>query len=234
MENTINFTSKNGEYLTASPLSEGQQLMYEEACRQFKNERAQYCLNVPAKGYNLFKVLLLNQIGIRTATMSELDQIVQEDSDFLKKISKDVPSVVLRNRAFKLNRGNDDKNYSLANTLIKLTGKKEFNAPFVVNGLEIEEDNQSIYGLNFKPGKNFNYFEVPELAHSNDQKKFTKQDERGMPIFDNEGTRVLYTKENGLSRLYMDGDLSLYSWSDDLNVSLDNSKVIVIKPGEKK
>ena len=90
------------------------------------------------------------------------------------------------------------------------------------------EDGNSFYGLNFKRGKTFDYFEAPELNNKNNQQKFVRQDERGMPIFDKKGNRTLYTRDSGLSRLYLDGLLALGSSDGDLANSDDDGRVVVV------
>jgi len=74
--NPIMLTS-NTHFLTSA-----EQQRYEEACKSF-GAKAQASLNIEINGSNLFKVLLLNQIGIRTATLSELDLIARTNPKFL-------------------------------------------------------------------------------------------------------------------------------------------------------
>jgi hypothetical protein len=48
-------------------LSEEEQTRYDAEIKKY-GDKARSILNIPIKGSNLFKVLLLNEIGIRTAT----------------------------------------------------------------------------------------------------------------------------------------------------------------------
>ena len=82
-------------YPQARFLSKEEQARYEEACRSFSNPRAITSLNVPRNGSNLFKVLLLNQIGIRTASLGELESAL-ENGLGLRGYYEDVASAVLR------------------------------------------------------------------------------------------------------------------------------------------
>ncbi|MFH1311046.1 MAG: hypothetical protein ABIH65_01430 [Nanoarchaeota archaeon] len=223
MEKTIRFIPKNVPYLIAGFLSENEQKIYEDAIKKFNNERAKNSLDISIKGSNLFKVLLLNQVGIRTATLPELDQIIQLDNNFLNGTYEDVPSLVLRS-----NEDTYERNDYLAETLAKLIKKRKFNEPVVMNGLELVEDGNSFYGLNFKRGKTFDYFEAPELNNKNNQQKFVRQDERGMPIFDKKGNRTLYTRDSGLSGLYLGRGLDLYSDGGSLAYSIDYGRVVVV------
>ena len=91
MENLVTFVPKVPT-LKARFLSEDEQLAYEEACKMYKSERARKALNVPRNGSNFFKVNLLNQIGIRTATLAELDQIIIANDALLSGTYEDVSS----------------------------------------------------------------------------------------------------------------------------------------------
>ncbi len=209
--------------LGARHLLEQEQQVYEEKCKQFKSEKARKTLNISRNGSNLFKVLFLNQIGIRTATLPELDLIVDENDSFLRGHYEDAPSVVLRSAG-----DSYQPNDYLAKSLAKLIKKRKFNHPIVINGLTIVEDDDSAYGLSFKLTDKSNFFETPELSHVNNQTKFFKLDERGIPVFDKEGNRTLYTKESGLSRLLLSRDLDLYSDWNYLAYSDSNGRVVVV------
>ena len=53
-------------------LSTGEQARYDEEVLKY-TEKGRDSLRIPIKGSNLFKVLLLNQIGIRTGTIPEIE-----------------------------------------------------------------------------------------------------------------------------------------------------------------
>src|SRR3989344_3416332 len=76
-------------------LTQAEQYRYEELCKPF-GEKAQASLKVGIKGSNLWKVLLLNQNRIRTATLPELDLIAESNPEFLSGTYEDAPAVVLR------------------------------------------------------------------------------------------------------------------------------------------
>ena len=96
----------------------------------------------------------------------------------------------------------------------------------------IKEDSHSPYGLGFKKRNSFDFFEAPELGYENNRKKFKILDERGMPIFDENGVRTLYTRSDGLSRLYLGRDLDLFSDWDGLSGSDEYGRVVVVKPAK--
>ena len=187
---------------TARHLNEQEQASYEEACKQF-GEKARNSLNVSQKGSNLWKVLLLNQTGIKTASLEELGNLAEQNPEFLRGTYEDSPSVVLRSN------GDNSSNDYLAQQLADFVGKSAIKTPIVISGLEIKADDSSSYGLSFDKGDRFESFEAPQLAHENHQKRFSKFDEKGMPIFDENGDKTLYTRVRGVSRLFLGRDLGL-------------------------
>ena len=205
---------------TARHLNEQEQKDYEEACKSY-GKKAQESLNIPMKGSNLFKVLLLNQTGIRTATLDEIASLAESNPEFLKGFFEDSSSVALRSAGDSC--ANNDY---LAKQLASLIRKRKISKPIVISGLKIKEDNNSAYGLSFEKADNFNFFEAPELANNN--RKFSRFDERGMPIFDETGDKTLYTRDNGLSRVYLDRYLNLNSGNEYLADSIGNGRVVVV------
>jgi len=214
---------KNYNFPEASFLSKEQQIAYEEACKQFSNGKARESLKIPQKGSNLFKILLLNQIGIRTVTLLELDFIAEQNPDFLKGFYEDSPSVVLRS-----NRNSYSTNDYLAKSLAKLISKKNFNQPIIINGLKIKEDNNSPYGLNFEAADNFEFFKAPDFSHKNNTRRFSRINPDYTIEFDDKASRTLYTRNSGLSGLYLNRYLDLYSGSANLANSNDNGRVVVV------
>ncbi len=202
-------------------INQEEQGIYKEACKQY-GEKARSTLNIPIEDSNLFKVLLLNQIGIRTATLPELGIILESNPEFLSSHYEEAPSVVLRSKEDFY----QDNNY-LINQLSKDLKIKNFKVPLVINGLKIKEDNDSVYGLSFN-AKEAQIIKAPELKHSNNQKTFSKLNEKGMPIFDEKATKTLYTRDNGLSRLYLDGVLDLVSEDEDLAGSDGAGRVVIV------
>ena len=69
--------------------------------------------------------------------------------------------------------------------------------------------------------------EAPQLAGKNSGKRFKTLDEDGMPVFDQDGERVLYTNNSGLSGLSLSGDLGVYSDWSSLAGSVGNGRVVL-------
>lgn len=177
-------------------LTADEQERYEDSIKQYTG-KAYGSLNIPQRDSNLFKVLYLNQIGIRTVTMPELES-AHENGLLLSWFYEDTPTVLLRSVG-----DTYELNDYLAKSLAKQLNKRNIEHILVINGLTIKSDSNSPYGLSLVPGEKGEYFEVPELDHGNEIKRFSRFDERGIPIFDEEGGRILYTRANGLSRWYL-------------------------------
>ena len=211
---------------TARFLTEAEQEAYQDAINQYSS-RAREVLDIPRKGSNIFKVCLLNQTvlpeGIRTATLSDLGQIVETDKDYLRGVYVDAPAVVLRS-AGDYYQPND----FLAKDLAKQIKRKTFPNPVIVTGLKVEKSKDSAYGLRFRKTNQTEVVDASELHNLNDGRRFTKTDERGLPIFDENGSRVLYTRNNGLSRLYLSWGSGLHSCGRGLAGSDSGGRVVVV------
>jgi len=215
------------QFPRASFLTETQQQTYEEACKQFKGEKARASLAVPIQGSNLWKVLFLNQIGIRTASLSELDAIAEQNPDFLRRTYEDAPAVVLRSAG-----DSHAPNSYLAKSLANLIKKTNFDQPYVIEGLELREDANSDYGLSFKKGNQFKAIQAPAFNHSNHQKTFSKVNSDYSIDFDDNSPRTLYTRDDGASGLVLGRGLDLVSWVEGLSSSDSVGRVVAVSIGE--
>ena len=107
---------------------------------------------------------------------------------------------------------------------------KESPVLISLRGLALEEDDESSYGLVHLLTDETQIIQAPELSHLNDRKRFSRADERGIPIFDNEGARTFYARRNGLGRFCLDWNLDLLSyWYRDLANSSAYGRVAVVK-----
>jgi hypothetical protein len=203
-------------------LPQDEQRAYEKACASFKSEKARASLNVDTNGSNLWKVLLLNQIGIKTATLGELEALAVSHPEFLQGHFEDAPSVCLRSA-----EDSYAKNDYLTKQLAEYIGKSKIKTPVVISGLKIKKDDASDYGLSFEKDGDFTFFEAQELSHVNNIKKFSRGNEKGIPIFDKNGTRKIYTRDKGLSRLYLDWNLDLCSLDGGLTNSYFDGRMVV-------
>jgi len=187
--------------------------------------------NGVVKGSTPFAVVLANQIlreeNLRTATQVDLEKALRiwdiprtcEDTGLVLRSEEDEYS----------------KNTPLAKDLaeqvkgrgIKFSPKNPVMIPLI--GLELEKADNG-YGLTFKLREGTEIYEAPIL---NERGSFDSKDineKIGLPkklsIF---GDRSLYTRNSGLSKLYLVSGLDLYSNNRYLDGSLDIGRVVCCK-----
>ena len=185
--------------------------------------------NGVVKGSNPFTAVLINQIikseGLRTATQADLEKILKINAFDLRGFYED-PALVLRNEG--------EPNKYLAQHLAKQIkarqnkNKNKYPVMIPLNGLELKNDQNSDYGLAFKLTDETEIIYAPELNNKNNNKTFSQTNENGLPIFNEQGNRNLYTISPGLSGLYLSGYLDLDSYCNDLAGSNSGGRVIVV------
>jgi len=185
------------------------------------------------KGSNTFYVVAVNgklrRQGLWTASPAELEAVIRAGALDLKSHYEDSALVL---------RSEEEPNAYLARDLfsqLKARGG-ELQLPIMLplHGLELKLDKGSPYGLSFRLRGDSEIVYAPELMHGNNQKKFSTTNEKGLPIFDEMGSRTLYTRDSGLSRLDLIRDLVLGSYwgGDSLSDSLGDGRVVVVKTAE--
>jgi len=96
--------------------------------------------------------------------------------------------------------------------------------------LILEGDENSYYGLIHKITDKSQIVQAPELSRKNNGMRFSRTDERGIPIFDNKGERTFYAGQRGLVRFILNRELDLDSnWSRDLSYSDAGGRVVVVE-----
>ena len=201
-------------YPRARFLSESEQEQYDEEVRKFivynypPGARAIESLRIGINGSNFWKVSLLNQIGIRTASIQELDLLGDLNPQFLGDFYADVPGVILRSP--------QERNKYLAEKLAELAGITNFEVPYVIEGLEPKCDENSPCGLSFKRGGQFRVIKAPDFSHANHERRFRKINPDYSIEFDKDGSKTLLTRPDGFSRLYLYGDLGVNAGNGNL------------------
>ena len=181
------------------------------------------------KGSNLFaniKIASLFPQEYRLALPSEVLQDLELNPDFFRENYEDL-GLVLRTNG-DLYSPNDYNARHLYKQLKHRGIKPSKKSPVLISlrGLALEEDDESSYGLVHLLTDETQIIQAPELSHLNNRKRFSRADERGIPIFDNEGTRTFYTRRNGLGRFSLDRGLDLYSnWGRNLACSNANGRI---------
>ncbi len=184
-----------------------------------------------AKGSNSYYVALINTIfrnqGIRTATQADLEEILRDGALSLNGTYED-SGIVLRS----LTAPNEYLAKQVGEQIAKIQGKKvgKLQLPIYVpaSGLELNLDADSPSKLGFKVLDNAELIYAP-ILNPQSGSNFSNLDidaKTGMPKKIGAGNRTLYTRADGLSRVYLDGGLDLNSSDDDLGDSIGNGRVI--------
>ena len=112
----------------------------------------------------------------------------------------------------------------------KIKASEESPVLILLKGLSLKEDNESSYGLVHILTDEAQIIQAPELSHLNDGKKFSRVDERGIPIFDKEGERTFSARKGGLGGFVLVRGLGLDSyWSRGLSGFDASGRVAVVE-----
>ena len=128
-------------------------------------------------------------------------------------------------------RNTENPNADLARNLdeqIKTRGEFQYPVMVSLTDLEIVNDPSSSYCLSLNLRDDAQIIYEPQLAHENDGKKFLETGESGLPVFCDNGKRILYTRENGLSRLSLGRFSYFYSVWGNLGNSYPDGRIIVL------
>jgi len=178
-------------------------------------------------GSNPFAVILANQIlkqeGLRTANQADLEKALCLRID-LRGTYEDTGLVL---------RSDKDPNAYLAKDSMKQVKarnkKQRMPVNLFLNNLALRVDSASPQDLAFNLTDESELIYASILAGENNGKSFSETDKRtGLPTKLGEGSRVLYTRNSGLSRLYLDDDLNVGSDYANLGNSSDGGRVVVV------
>ncbi len=210
---------------------------YQEGIKSY-GEKARKTLGVLSysneiiKGSNPFAVVELGKAQ-RLSTPSELELAVSINPEFFRGIYEDIALVLRTNGDSYV--PNDYLAKHLAEQIKKRKGiLPTQESPFRISlkGLSLKEDENSSYGLVFLIGDETEIIQIPEFAYSNHRKRFSETDERGVPIFNDNGNRTFYARIQGVSGLCLGRDLDLDSYNEGLAYSNDGGRVVVVNDAE--
>ncbi|MFH1585319.1 MAG: hypothetical protein ABIB79_00950 [archaeon] len=190
---------------------------------------AKYSDSVIKSSNPFYVVAVQNRLpsGVDVATQADLEKALRCGSMDFRGTYEDTELVL---------RTNDDPNSYLADNLmnqVKQRGKKKMPIMIPLRGLELEKDTNSPYGLTFKLKENAELIYSPTLNKDNGYFLSTDINEKtGLPKKLGKGERYLYTRNKGLSRLYLNRSLNLYSRNDDLAISNAVGRVVLVSTAE--
>jgi hypothetical protein len=168
-------------------------------CIEKIRETSGYLTNSSHKyfGSNLFNIIFLNQIGLKTATLSELASLSLDDDLYkIDDSSVNVSAVLLT--------GLDEvsfypNNLYIAKEISSSIGIIKVDQPTIVEGLELFiSDNFSRYGgLCLRKGKETQVFEVPDFNSQNMGRKFSRINFDYSIEWDDKGDKEFYFNPYG-------------------------------------
>jgi len=157
--------------------------------------------------------------------LEDMEQINDLDESFFKGFCADPSQNVLRTEI----PSYDKNKYILRHLIKQIKGEKygfSSENPLIISNLELIKDRWNFgneYGLLLKIGNDTKIQNDKRFAYLNNAK----------PIDFGEKTKTIYTKQNGLSGVYLYRGVDLYSWDDDLGISCDDGRVVVFEEVKK-
>jgi hypothetical protein len=168
--------------------------------------------------------------GVRVSTQSDLENAMRIGALNLSGTYEDT-SLVLRT--------DGNPNSYLAGNLMKqvkerLGKKAKMPVMIPLYGMGLVKDQDSPHGLAFKLKDDAEINYAPILNKSNGS-NFNSEDidiKTGLPTKVGKGSRTIWTRDSGLSRLYLYGNSDLYSRNDNLADSDDDGRVVLVSTAE--
>ena len=188
------------------------------------------------QGSNDYATVLLNDCdcikneGLATATLADCERAIRAKQPGLNFRGVYVdPALVLTT--------DGEPNKYLAQKLmreVRARGHAQ-KMPYMIplKGLKLVNDADAQHSLAYALRDDAEIIEAPVLCKAGRFKSTDIDEKTGLPTkLDNEGDSHLYTRNSGLSRLYLDGSLDLNSDDGDLQDSDGGGRVVVVRRGE--
>ena len=245
----IQLTPENIQFPVLSFLDKDITEEYSEAVKRFNSERARNSLNIfkytdeVMKGSNSFGNILASKIaGIPLASPSQLEHAVRLSPNSFKETYTELALILRTNGDLYSNNNHNAMNlyHQLEKRGIKPT--EESPVRISLKGLELEEDNDSYYGLVHILTYEAEILQDKRFSFNNNGGKFLKSDEIGVSIYlsddeisklseeEKSQLRTFYARKDGLDGLYLYWDLDLNSYlSRNLALSDADGRVAVAK-----
>jgi len=160
----------------------------------------------------------------RVVSLREMENIHDLDENFFSGFYTDTPQVVLRT-----NKDLYSKNQSILENLVKQVKKEGFEFspenPLVISNLRLIKDKNSnnLYGLTLELGDNSVLKNDSRFAYSKSGEKIQ---------FGSKDKTVYNNKDNGLSRVCLNGNCNLNARSGNLASSDDDGRVVLVSDAE--
>ncbi|MBI3622837.1 hypothetical protein HY212_02015 [Candidatus Pacearchaeota archaeon] len=178
----------------------------------------------PSYAVAVNEILRANGLNLRTASPADLERVLKTGALPLQGQYED-SALVLRDEG-------DPNSYLAGNLLSQVKtrdSKQKMPAMIPLYSLDLVKDPDSPHGLAFKLRDDAELIYAPILSAKNNRKTFSVTvKSTGLPKELGEGNRTLYTRDSGLSGVYLDVSLSLFSGSGDLAGSNEDGRVVVV------
>ncbi|MFH1585932.1 MAG: hypothetical protein ABIB79_04135 [archaeon] len=236
-QNTGSFNGDNASYsflegdFGRQVLEEYNQLVQSEYQNASALQKLSFVDDV-VKGSNPFAFVLLNRVlqnhGRWVARPIDLEKALEKDAINLRGTYGDSGLVL---------RSENDPNEYLAKNLASQVKEKGYtvgrdSVMIPLAGFELVYDSNSPHNLVFQLTDSSEIIYAPQLNKTNHGKKFNGADEKGLPTFEDNGSRTLYSnEENGVCRLFRNWGLDLNARIRDLAASDDVGRVITCAEG---
>lgn len=185
-------------------------------------------------GSNPFAVAVVGKMlrpqGIRVATQADLERITATGALNLRGTYTDT-ALVLRTEEDQDRSDNTYLARDLADQLRKRGAKNVGKVPIVVplQDVTVRRDASSKYGLAFDIDEGAQYFEAPILKKGGQFDTKEIDPKTGLPTQVKGGDRTLYTRNSGLSRLFLYWSLGVDSYGERLAGSDGDGRVVVVR-----
>ena len=175
-------------------------------------------------GYIVAVNEFLRNKNLRTATSYDVQKAIDEGKLNFSGVYEDLGLVL-----YSESGENEYLAKDLANQVKKRNGRLELPALFHLTGLELRVDKNAPEGMAFNLTDNSQIIQAQQLSFANDQKKFLKLNESGLPIFDDNGKHTFYAGNSGLRMLIRNRDSYLVARDGNLVDSDDDGRVLVCR-----
>ncbi len=130
-----------------------------------------------------------------------------------------------------------EKNNGLWRKVIELAEENKGNVkyPFMIQSFyNLPDKNEKNYGVKIVPARNFKIIEDDRLSDKFSGWKFDNVDEDGLPVGldKSKGSRTWYTRNDGLSKVFLYGDSDLFASNVNLDYSDGSGRVVLIEDAE--
>lgn len=174
---------------------------------------------------------VLRSLGLkqRTASLKDLELILRNRPDLVLMGHYEDPVLVLRSKHDSSYKPNDHLARSLDKQLKSRNANIEYPVMIPLFGLQLQEDKDSFYGLSFILRDDAEVIHAPILSRNGSFRSEDVDRKTGLTTrLDRNGNRVIWTRPDGLSWLYLGGGLDLYSDGGGLDYSNSDGRVVVV------